>query len=469
VQGRILKLFLHQPDFVLDYHGTGVPDYFQLETHRLICSLLIRWLEKYRQRPDFDLFTTKVMDRSKRMGWTVEQQAKLRETLTELMEDDLEKKDAQVLKDEVINFARASAMELALIRGIDQVRSSPDNIDGIRGYVRNALEVGRNGRRELGVDFFGQVDDIESILSASARYMSQNVVGTLWPTIDRHLIGGIGEGEVGVLMAPTNRGKSTFLVSLGYAALYSGRNVVHITLEMKEHAVSLRYAARIAKISQNEILKGTESPHFEHVREELRKFKERTGTHLQVKYFTPGTCSIADIGDYLDRLYDLRGFKPGLLIIDYMDELGKEFETELYVSGGKAMQEMIALGDDWRFPTWTASQTQRGARAKRTVNLEDVAESWQKVNKAHVVITINQTEEEEAEQLMRLFGAKVREGTAKWTVPVRADMARCMIKEIPQEQTYHSGEVTVLAPDQEPQQGAIPPAHGSSSGAVQQS
>jgi replicative DNA helicase len=384
-------------------------------------------------KPDVELFQQKVIQKAESLQWTEDQLRDLKSALTDLIQDDLTKGDKSALRDEVIDFARGQAMRSALIRGLNTMQDDPGSMDHIRGFVRQALEVGKNGMREMGTDFFAMTDDIEHLLSADARYMGLNVVGTFWPTIDRCLIGGIGAGEVGLIVAPTNRGKSTVLVNLGAAALLQGRNVVHVTLEMKEHAVALRYAARITGISQNELLRGAQSPLHEEARDRLNFFKAGSGAQLQIVYRSPGTCVVADIGDQLERLYDLKGTKPGLLIIDYMDELGKAFETELYVSGGKAMQEMIALGDEWMIPVWTATQARRDARAKTTIHLEDIGESWQKASKSHVVITLNQTEDEYNDKEMRLFLAKVREGKVNVTVPVRADMAKCIVKELPRE------------------------------------
>ena len=53
------------------------------------------------------------------------------------------------------------------------------------------------------------------------------------------LNGGLGRGELGVIVANTGVGKSHFLVSLGAEALKRGKNVVHYTFELRETAVGI--------------------------------------------------------------------------------------------------------------------------------------------------------------------------------------------------------------------------------------
>ena len=53
--------------------------------------------------------------------------------------------------------------------------------------------------------------------------------------------GGLGAGELGVVVAPAGIGKSWVLSAMGAYALSKGLNVVHYTLELNEAYVGLRY------------------------------------------------------------------------------------------------------------------------------------------------------------------------------------------------------------------------------------
>ena len=69
------------------------------------------------------------------------------------------------------------------------------------------------------------------------------------------LDGGLANGELGVVMAPTGGGKSFFLVNLGFGALAAGKNVIHYTFELSETHVGNRYDSRITGIPTKELRK----------------------------------------------------------------------------------------------------------------------------------------------------------------------------------------------------------------------
>ena len=53
--------------------------------------------------------------------------------------------------------------------------------------------------------------------------------------------GGLGSGELGVVVAPAGIGKTWCLQSMGASAVKQGLNVVHYTLELNQNYVGLRY------------------------------------------------------------------------------------------------------------------------------------------------------------------------------------------------------------------------------------
>ena len=86
------------------------------------------------------------------------------------------------------------------------------------------------------------------------------------------LDGGLANGELGVVMAPTGGGKSFFLVNLGYGALAAGKNVIHYSFELSETHVGNRYDSRITGIPTKELRnRMTEAEN------ELETFLNKTG------------------------------------------------------------------------------------------------------------------------------------------------------------------------------------------------
>ena len=78
---------------------------------------------------------------------------------------------------------------------------------------------------------------MEERLTESVR----DVVSTSWDVINEVMDGGLGKGELGVIVAPAGIGKTWMLQVLGSAAVKAGLTVVHYTLELNQTYVGLRY------------------------------------------------------------------------------------------------------------------------------------------------------------------------------------------------------------------------------------
>ena len=86
--------------------------------------------------------------------------------------------------------------------------------------------------------------DFEKRFEIKAR--NPNLWG--WQDIDDICRGGLGKGELGVVIAPTGAGKSMVLVHLGSQAVKLGKTVVHYTLELSDTVIASRYDSCITKI-----------------------------------------------------------------------------------------------------------------------------------------------------------------------------------------------------------------------------
>src|SRR5690606_36827581 len=109
------------------------------------------------------------------------------------------------------------ALKEAIEHAVDLIQE--ERHETIVDVIKKAITVGTP--THAGHDFF---DDIES------RYIEENrfFIPTGIPQLDAREImnGGLGKGEIGVMVAPTGVGKSHFLVQIGANALRRGKNVL---------------------------------------------------------------------------------------------------------------------------------------------------------------------------------------------------------------------------------------------------
>lgn len=247
---------------------------------------------------------------------------------------------------------------------------------------------------------------LESELSLEEIRGVEKPAPTLIQSLDRALKGGLYPGELGVIGAQPNVGKTSFLINFAVASIITGLNVGYFTLEIGERKVITRVYERI----MGEPLEIIQSSREEQkrLRSRLRKLKKRAS-------FT--------IFDYTDQLTSPRVLKKdaevwnashegefGILFCDFADLLSPErgyqaYRFELRDIYRTLRQTARSLG----IPLWTASQIKKGAGGKRVFGLEDLTESYEgKAGVPDTVITLNQTPEEKEDNLLRVKVAKSR-------------------------------------------------------------
>ena len=137
-------------------------------------------------------------------------------------------KSSEYIKDTALDFCKKQKLKEALIKSVDLIKSS--SFDEVSKIIDGALKLGSDN--SLGYEYLA---DFEERFLIRAR----NPITTGWKQIDDIAKGGLGKGELGVVVAPTGAGKSMVLVHLGAQAIKAGKNVLHYTLELGDTIVAL--------------------------------------------------------------------------------------------------------------------------------------------------------------------------------------------------------------------------------------
>jgi len=292
------------------------------------------------------------------------------------------------------------------------------------------------------------MDSVESILlDASKRRLEVFDAGTrlidldrslaslnrtesdLIPTGIRHLDSRSASplrGGLFLFVALAKAGKSWALMHLGKQALVRRMSVVHITLEMDEASVAMRYIQSMFGIGvRGEVSPTTKfdldeagnfvgfdvkgmSPRLHlkmpDIKERIAKQVTRRGARMRnlvIKQFSTGSLTVSQLRAYLDLLADSERVKPDLLIVDYADLMS--VSTGDYRLGlGNLYKDLRGLAVERGIALATASQANRSASNRRSVNASNIAEDFSKIATADVVITYSQTAAEKALNLARL-------------------------------------------------------------------
>jgi len=385
------------------------PDYFDLRYLAYLSDKYFKYHQKYRCFPTMQLLVSIIKDELK-----ADNNAVLREQVVEFLSrlrSNPNSGDLEYIKEKSLDFCRKQAMKEALEKSVELI--SKDKYDSVLDLMKNAVSVGLPV--SVGHDFF---EDME------ARFVKINRLAcpTGLDQIDEKTVlnGGLGRGELGVVVAPTGVGKSHFLVMIGAHALRMGKNVLHYTFELTETAVGIRYDSNLTNIPSSEIQDSKQ--------EVLDKYKEMELGKLIIKEYPTGSCSVATIRNHLEKLA-LRGFVPNVIVIDYADIMRSSREYDALRMELKLIYEDLRnLAMERSIPVWTASQANRDASAADVVGLENMSESYGKAMVADVVLSISRKPTEKATGAGRLFVAKNRAGRDGILFPVHIDTSRSKIQ-----------------------------------------
>lgn len=379
---KILSLCLN-PLWMSQYGASIVlPNYFEREDEEQVAAAILEYYTKYGRVPrDSEDVIALCGDEHDELIYDVFDSAY----------------DTDLAVDLVVQFAKEQAAKIAILESIDDVKVG--NIQRAIERMESALAVGDNLH-------FPGID----VVADSDKWLYDlwvNKVPTGWHHVDMLLEGGLGVGELGLIMAPTNRGKSMALINigLGAAGLGSGKNVVHITHEMSDKVVAKRYAARMTFRfpSRNRSLEAYD--------DELQKVARRL-VPGKIRVLDLGRSSLDGVKANLDRLV-AEDYDIGLIIDDYPDLLGVAKDrryAERRFELSHIYAEFRELGRRYSCPVWAATQSRRSSFSKEIITLEDIAEDIGKAHIADVIIALCQTREEEMADVCRLFMAKVRDG-----------------------------------------------------------
>ena len=153
--------------------------------------------------------------------------------------------DLQWVKDKALEFCKRQAFKEALTQSVELIQT--EKYESVINIMKNAISVGMPN--STGHNFF---DDMEARFVQINRQVVPTGLGRL---DDKDILrGGLGRGEIGVVVANTGVGKSHFLVAMGCEAMRAGKNVVHYTFELSEHETGKRYDSNLCQIPSNEII-----------------------------------------------------------------------------------------------------------------------------------------------------------------------------------------------------------------------
>jgi hypothetical protein len=309
----------------------------------------------------------------------------------------IEATDLEFVQSETLDFCKNQTLKNAILESVEMLENK--DYDGIKSTIDNAMKAGTT--RDLGHDY---IPSLEMRLEDSARI----TVKTPWDVINDITDGGLGPGELGVVVAPAGIGKSWTLQALGSEVIKQGKTVVHYSLELNENYVGLRY---------DSIFSGVTTANIKYHKEEIEKQLSKLPGKLLIKYFPTKAASVQTLGSHLKQI-ELSGVDIDMVIVDYADILMPtgNFKEKRHAIGN-IYEDLRGLAGELEIPIWTASQANRSALEEDVIGADKVAEDYSKVMTADFVISMSRKVEDKIANTGRFHVIKNRFGIDGVTYP----------------------------------------------------
>jgi hypothetical protein len=384
-----------------------VDECFDYVPLKIMAKTYIQYFKKYKDFPTFDLFETIIKDEYSNANDTV-----LRERMLFILNSIKKREDLSDLpwvKEKAFTFCKQQMLKKALLKGSELIMT--DKYESVVELMKNAIAAGMT--TNVGHEYN---EDIDARYSMTYR----NPIPTGIPQLDEKKImnGGLGNGELGIVVAPTGVGKSHCLVEFGCGALLVRKNVFYYSMELKERLIGIRFDSRLTGIPS------TDCPeHKEEIRAYLEENKEKIGK-LIIKEFPTRKITVNTIRSHVEKM-SLKGVKPDMIIIDYA---GIIRSTEKYdlprLEMQAVIQEIRNLAQELNVPIWTALQSNKEGAKAEIVDTTNMAESYGQASEADFVLGLQRQSAIKSTGYGTLFVAKSRLGIDGVQFNIHLDTSR---------------------------------------------
>lgn len=414
-QEKIMQGFLTDRRWAEQMLEVFKVEYFDQKDLQYLSEKYFAYAQRYRDFPTLSLLVTIIRDDLKQ-GNDVQLRDQIIDFLKK-MKMNPDPQDLPFVKEKSLEFCKRQALKVALEKSVDLINTA--KYDEVADIVKRAVMSGIS--TSVGHDFVQDRD---------ARFvkMSRHPVPTGLPVLDGKDVfnGGLGKGELGVIMAPTGIGKSHFLTMLGANAMKDKKNVLHYTFELSETNVGLRYDSNLCDMPSNEVQDRKD--------EVLKVYDDAKLGHLIIKEYPMHFASVNTLKSHYEKMMLMKGFRPDVILIDYADIMRSSRQFDSLRHELKLIyEELRGWATEIATPIWTASQTNRDATESEVIGLESISEAYGKAMTSDVILTLSRRRAEKAAGVGRIYVAKNRAGRDGLLYSIKIDTSKSQFEILAEE------------------------------------
>ena len=364
------------------------PNYFENKYFKLIVQMIKEYNQKWDSVPTFD-----TLEQITKAEFQQENVAKIViDTIKKIKEAPLS--GGEFVQEKALKFCKQQELQKAITKAQKVIDGGEfESYDTLEEMIREALQVGVRDDGMLNV--FSNLDDV---LNEDFRHPIPMGIGG----IDRLLKGGLAKGEIGVVLAPTGVGKSTFLTKIANHAFNLGNNVLQIFFEDNPKVIQRKHFTLWTKIHPDDM-----SNKKDEVIKKVKEIEQKMDNQLILEKLPSDTMTMSQIKNIVRK----KGIKIDMILLDYIDcvvpekNLGDEWKSE-----GSVMRAFEAMCHELSLAGWTATQGNRSSISSEVVTTDQMGGSIKKAQVGHVIITVAKSLQQKEMKLATIAITKSRIG-----------------------------------------------------------
>lgn len=424
-QKDLLKILLQDRSF--RKYIEKLPDkLFELAEHDVVFQLLKKYYEKYRNIPTYSSML-EFWDISAKEQNVVESVYEVvKNSLVELYEP--YKGDISLLRESIVENAQYKAVKLLIQTYADRFKD-----EGLLAYkkfrveldkiisLEDSLKDSEDAGKFLVKDYCDPIKDSKNSCPTFLK-------GLNFMTAAR----GFYAPQLIVFMGSPKGFKTGTVMKLALEYAKQGHKVFYADTENGVNSIENRFKQAILECTYDDLFSGAHNKTLE----ALVKGVSKIGGEIRIEPFDAYAKTIGDVEVKLEELEEKHGFKPDIIIYDYLDlflskDVTKRREKRINIQ--HVYMEAINLQKKLGCFGITPSQVNRAALNAKVINMGDFAEDFGKAMNAHAAFAICRTEEEIKNGVARLLPVMQREGVAQAvgnSCLLSIDESRMCIREI---------------------------------------
>ena len=390
-QIQLLNNIVTYKDFANSIIEVIDPHYFDNQYFRIICQMIREYYTKYEHTPTFD--TLEQLTKSEISSPMA--QKSILDTLEQVKNVDDE--GSVFVQEKSLKFCKQQELQKVMVKTQSIIdKGDFESYDKLEEMIRGALQVGEVDKGTADVFF-----NLDEVLNDDYRHPIP--IGV--PGIDNLLKGGLAKGEIGVILAPTGVGKSTFTTKIANHAFNLGYNVLQIFFEDNPKIIQRKHITLWTGIHPDDLTERRVE-----VMEKVKQIQESRKNKLIMKKLASDTVTMNQIKNQVRKMI-AEGNKIDMIILDYIDcvvpdkNLGDEWKSE-----GSVMRGFEAMCHELDIAGWTATQGNRNSISAEVVTTDQMGGSIKKAQVGHVIITVAKSLQQKEMNLATIAITKSRIG-----------------------------------------------------------